>query len=64
MDIGRIEGEAIDSVTEGDQHRWLVINIKENLGDLEPPLSTDCCIYRLQTNEELFTPLQHSNCNV
>ncbi|KAG2693802.1 hypothetical protein I3760_08G112700 [Carya illinoinensis] len=60
--IDRTEGEAIDSIIEGDRHRELVINIKENLGDLEPPLSTDCCIYRVpdylrKLNEESFTPL-------
>ncbi|KAG6645292.1 hypothetical protein CIPAW_08G112300 [Carya illinoinensis] len=60
--IERNEGEAIDSITEGDRHRELVINIKKNLGDLEPPLSTDCCIYRVpdylrKLNEESFTPL-------
>ncbi|XP_040999412.1 UPF0481 protein At3g47200-like [Juglans microcarpa x Juglans regia] len=60
--IERIEGEAIDSITKGDRHRELVINIKEDLGDLELPLSTDCCIYRVpdpfrKMNEESFTPL-------
>ncbi|KAF5462758.1 hypothetical protein F2P56_018740 [Juglans regia] len=62
LGIEIIEEEAIDSITKGDRHRELVINIKEDLGELELPLSTDCCIYKVsdrlrKMNEKSFTPL-------
>ena len=56
---GQIEANA--SIGNGQQHIELINEITKMLTSLEPPLSTDCCIYRVpdylrKLNEAAYTP--------
>ena len=55
-----VQTEGNDFIENG-QHIELVNDMREMLNNLEPPLSTDCCIYRVpyrlrKLNEESYTP--------
>ena len=55
-----VQTEGNDFIENG-QHIELVNDMREMLNNLEPPLSTDCCIYRVpyhlrELSEESYTP--------